>query len=123
MFDIMNRVTRRSKRMSSMRSLLTMSKLVREDMSKYYLRNLKNDGYSQVVFTSNPAADPECKVLDRNIYDIDDLLRLDNPLFRVSHPNCLCKFDPYGSTTSANTPQTTEDTGMPGGGGNLPPRP
>ena len=121
----MGREECRRTRMASMQKL---SKLVREDMSKYYLRNFQNDGYKEVVFTANIAADPECKVLDRNIYNIEDLLRLDNPLFRISHPNCLCKFDPYGTSSKQTVPQTQAPTptplgqGMPGGAGISTPR-
>jgi len=120
MFDIMESAKRRRIRMASLQRL---SKLVREDMSKYYLRNFKNEGYKEAVFEANVAADPECKILDRNIYNIDDLLRLDNPLFRISHPNCLCKLNPYGPSTNSAAPDTsnTAPTGMPGGGG-LPPK-
>jgi len=71
-------------------------------------------GYITVVFIANLAADPKCEQYNGNIYSIEELLTLDNPIFRISHPNCRCKFDPYGKTqqttqTTQNQPQQTEE--------------
>lgn len=92
--------------------------LVRPDNSKFYLQFFKNQGYTQVVFRANPTCCPkECRPLDGNIYLIDDLLTFDNPLFRTAHPNCNCRFDPYGpkktkeSTPSKNWWDKTKEKG------------
>lgn len=68
--------------------------IVRPDLSGSKLRDLKNQGYVQVAFVANVMSDPECESLNGNVYIIDDLLRLDNPLYRTSHPNCNCEFIP-----------------------------
>ena len=69
--------------------------IVRPDISSSDLRTWESQGYSQVVFVANYAADPECTSLNGNIYEIRDLNGYDNPLFRTSHPNCNCEFTPY----------------------------
>ena len=91
--------------------------LVRPDPSKTYLNSFKSQGYVTVIFVSNMQADPDCAYLNGNVYDIEQLLTLDNPLFRMSHPNCNCKFEAYEKSTSAPTitpsgpaPQTTPTT-------------
>ena len=82
--------------------------LVRVDPSKTYLNTLKSQGYVTVVFVANMEADPECEYLNGNVYNIEELIILDNPLFRMSHPNCRCKFNPYGEgTQTAPTPTIT----------------
>ena len=102
--------------------------LVRIDPSKTYLNTLKSQGYITVVFVANMEEDPECEYLNGNVYNIDELIVLDNPLFRMSHPNCRCKFNPYekgnqtaptitpsGPTPTLPTtnPTTTTPTGTP----------
>jgi hypothetical protein len=72
-----------------------LANIVRPDTSYQDLLRLQKEGYTQVVFVKNPIADEECAPLDGNIYEISELLKLDNPLFRISHPNCLCKFVGY----------------------------
>lgn len=98
--------------------------LIRPDNSKAYLNNYKSQGYITVVFVANIAADPECEYLNGNVYNIDELLILDNPLFRMSHPNCRCKFDAFGkakqqvTTTPSGPPPPTiteETTNIPSG--------
>ena len=67
---------------------------VRPDSSSSYLSRYKGQGYAQVVFVANFKADPDCAHLDGNVYEIDDLLTYDDPLFRTSHINCVCSFEP-----------------------------
>jgi len=81
----------------SYREIVKQADIVRPDTSKSDLFRFKNEGYQQVVFIANVASDPECEDLDGNVYNIDDLLKLDNPLYRTSHPNCECKFEPLES--------------------------
>ncbi len=88
------------------------SDLFRIDQSKNYLLQFKTNGYSQVVFINNFTADPQCKNLNGNIYNIEELIKLDNPLFRISHPNCLCKFQPYGQKTN-KVPTLTQTPVIP----------
>ncbi len=97
-----------------------LSGITREDTSKSDLRDYKSLGYNSVVFVANLSADPQCKDLNGNIYDIDELLVLDNPIFRIAHPNCQCKFQPYSkeeqksiptsfyTTKTESSPETTE---------------
>ncbi len=73
--------------------------LTRTDPSINYLRTFLSQGYAQVVFVANIIADPQCEKLNGFVYNIDELISLDNPLFRISHPNCLCEFKPYGKST------------------------
>ncbi len=84
------------------------SSLDRPDSSKNELYNFKNQGYDTVVFEANLQADPQCKQFDGFIYVIDELLKLDNPIFRISHPNCNCKFTPYGKQSEVNNQNNTE---------------
>lgn len=81
----------------SARDNIKIADIVRPDISVTYLNQFKGEGYKQVVFIANVIADPQCDVLNGNVYNIDDLLKLDNPLFRTSHPNCECKFEPLES--------------------------
>jgi dTDP-glucose pyrophosphorylase len=74
-----------------------VAEIVRPDISVTYLNQFKSEGYRQVVFIANVVSDPDCVNLDGNVYSIDELLKLDNPLFRISHPNCECKFEPLES--------------------------
>ncbi len=67
---------------------------VRPDSSSSYLMRFKGQGYTKVVFVANFGADPDCGHLDGNVYEIDDLLSYDDPLFRTSHINCVCSFEP-----------------------------
>jgi hypothetical protein len=85
-------------------SFRKISRVVRMDRSKNDLQRFKRDGYEQVVFVKSSYGhcverDPNhnCNKLDGSIFKIDDLLKLDSPTFRISHPNCLCKFYPYGN--------------------------
>ena len=116
MFDIIGRHSERNLRMAFLRDILQEAKLVRPDYSKRYLQDFQREGFTQVVFRANVAADPECQVLDGNLYMIDQLLSLDNPLFRISHPNCECKFEAYGpsSKTTSPPPSTTGPVTGPG---------
>lgn len=70
--------------------------ITRPDLSKNDLNRFKSMGYETVVFVQNIEADLACEQFNGNIYSIDELLTYDNPLYRTSHPNCRCKFDPYG---------------------------
>lgn len=79
--------------------------IVRPDRSYSDLLGFRNDGYKQVVFVANLIADPQCKQFDGNVYEIEDLLRLDNPLYRTSHPNCNCAFQAFGQLPQAAEPQ------------------
>jgi len=76
------------------------------------LLGFQRDGYTQVVFIKNLTADEECTPLDGNIYEISELLKLDNPIFRISHPNCLCKFSPYGKSSNSISVLEPELTGI-----------
>lgn len=78
---------------------IRLANIVRPDNSYTDLLGFQRDGYTQVIFVKNPISDQECAPLNGNIYEIIELLKLDNPLFRISHPNCLCKFSPYGQAT------------------------
>lgn len=80
----------------SKRDIITAD-IVRPDMSKSDLMRFKSEGYKQVVFIANIAADPQCEVHNGEVYNIEELLKMDNPLFRISHPNCECKFEPLES--------------------------
>ena len=73
------------------------SKEVRPDNSKNEIRGWKAQGYTKVVFRSNPSCcSKQCRPLNGNIYSINDLLTFDRCLWRTSHVNCLCRFEPYG---------------------------
>lgn len=86
-----------------------LSDITRPDQSKFYLSSFQNDGYEQVVFVANVVADPQCEVLNGNIYLISELIGLDNPLYRISHPNCNCEFKPYGKQiTQTAVPEPEE---------------
>ena len=84
-----------------------VAKIVRPDRSYSDLLSFRTDGYEQAVFVANLIADPQCEVLNGNVYQIADLLRYDNPLYRTSHPNCNCKFAPYGQGREEQTNPTT----------------
>ena len=75
--------------------LKKLAGLVRPDISTSKLRMWLAQGYSQVVFVANVTADPECSILNGNIYNIEDIIDFDNPLYRTSHVNCNCSFAPY----------------------------
>ncbi len=85
--------------------------IVRPDLSRSDLEKWKMDGYTQVYFLKNVSEeDATCTNLDGNVYNIDDLLTYDNPLFRTSHPNCMCQFMPLEeSRQSQEGPQTEEN--------------
>jgi hypothetical protein len=96
--------------------MVRLADLDRPDQSYSDLLGFQRDGYEQAVFVKNPTADEQCAPLNGKIYEISELLKLDNPLFRISHPNCLCKFSPYGeSTKPANVlePEITETAEEP----------
>jgi hypothetical protein len=84
--------------------------ITRPDLSKNDLNRFKSMGYETVVFVANIEADPACEQFNGNIYSIDELLTYDNPLYRTSHPNCRCKFDPYGKTKQLEQTPTTQTT-------------
>ena len=90
-----------------------ISGVTRPDNSINDLRSFKLQGYETVVFVANIEADPQCEHLNGNIYDIDELLTLDSPIFRISHPNCRCKFSPYGKSKNKNQEQTHTPTTIP----------
>ena len=75
--------------------LKKLAGLVRPDISGAKLRMWQTQGYSQVVFVANVTADPECATLNGNLYNIEDIIDFDNPLYRTSHVNCNCAFTPY----------------------------
>ncbi len=82
------------------------SNITRPDLSKFDLEKFKRDGYSQVVFVSNPTSkDEKCDFVDGNIYEIDELLKLDNPAFRITHPNTRGEFVPYEPSKKQNEQQ------------------
>lgn len=87
---------------------------VRPDTSSGYLSRFRGQGYTKVVFVANFASDPQCGSLDGNVYEIDDLMRYDAPLFRTSHVNCECSFEPLEEsmeqeeTFEPETPEQTE---------------
>ena len=89
----------------------SLDNVVRRDTSYDDLTRYKNDGYTQAVFVKNPLADPECEKWDGKVWGIDELLSMDpiehNVIFWISHPNCLCKFSPYGKS-SKNLGQQVE---------------
>lgn len=86
------------------------SGITRPDTSKSDLNNYKSQGFETVVFVTNIEADPACDYLNGNIYSIEELLTLDNPIYRISHPNCRCRFDGYGKTKTAPTHTETGPT-------------
>jgi hypothetical protein len=75
---------------------ISIADVTRPDTSASDLRRFQSLGYKTVVFIANYDADPDCDRYDGDIYSIDELLALDSPIFRISHPNCRCKFEPYG---------------------------
>jgi hypothetical protein len=87
--------------------------IVRPDRSYSDLLGFRNDGYTQAVFVANLIADPQCQQFNGNVYEIADLLRLDNPLYRTSHPNCNCAFQPYGQQPQAEEPTTVNPNEEP----------
>lgn len=79
--------------------------IVRPDPSYRQLLDWRAQGFEEVAFIANLEKDQQCAVLDRNRYKISDLLRYDNPLYRTSHPNCNCKFEPIGQPKTQTKPQ------------------
>ncbi len=79
--------------------------ITRPDPSKAELQNYKNQGYTTVVFIANPNCCDVCTQLNRYEYaidkvdNVDGLLQMDNPLYRISHPNCICKFKAWAKGT------------------------
>ena len=68
--------------------------LVREDRSKKYLRDWQAQGFETIrIVVHNPNCD-ECREHANKIFPIDRLLEADNPLFRITHPNCECEMEP-----------------------------
>ena len=100
----MVRQNERNLRLGRLRNITQEAKLVRPDYSKNSLNDFQRDGFTQVVFRANVASDPECQALDGNVYMIDQLMPLDNPLFRISHPNCECAFEAYGPSSKTSSP-------------------
>ncbi len=93
-----------------------LANIVRPDTSFSDLLGFQRDGFTQAVFVKNPIADEECTQFNGNIYEISELLKLDNPIFRISHPNCTCKFMPYGQGTKPTTltaPEAPAQTATP----------
>lgn len=84
--------------------------ITRPDRSSSDLLKFRSEGYKQVAFVANLIADPQCATLNGNVYDIDTLLRYDNPIYRTSHPNCNCKFAPVGQ---GNNPEPTVEPNEP----------
>ncbi len=77
---------------------------------RFDLQRLQSLGYDTVVFVANLQADPSCEQYNGNLYSIEELLAPDmgdDPIFWISHPNCRCKFDPYGNKPEAEKPVTT----------------
>jgi len=87
------------------------SGITRPDTSKSDLNTYKSQGYVTVVFVANMESDPNCDYLNGNVYSIDELLALDNPIYRIAHPNCRCKFDAFGRGKSKIPEQTHTPTG------------
>lgn len=74
---------------------------------RFDLQRLQSLGYDTVVFVTNIQADPSCEQYNGNLYSIEELLAPDmgdDPIFWISHPNCRCKFDPYGNKPATETP-------------------
>ena len=95
-----------------------VAKIVRPDPSYTDLLSFRDQGYEQAVFVANLIADPQCAVLNGNIYMIADLLRYDNPLYRTSHPNCNCKFAAYGNSSQQPTTAVNNEEPQQGQGSN-----
>lgn len=85
--------------------------IVRPDPSYRQLLDWRAEGYTEVAFVANFQADPQCGVLHMNRYKIEDLLRYDNPLYRTSHPNCNCKFQPIGNPQGQSTTDAANSVG------------
>lgn len=70
------------------------AKLVRIDRSKPYLRQWYSQGFRAVKVK---LADVSCRVC-RSVADAEfyimSLMQKDNPIFRLTHPNCRCGFIP-----------------------------
>lgn len=89
--------------------------ITRPDTSKNDLNRMKSLGYITVYFVANPNCCDKCTNINRDEYEIESLLILDNPLFRISHPNCLCKFEGWkkGETPKSNIPVVPAPTTAP----------
>ena len=105
-FDIIRR--KQKLRVALLNGIIRKAFLDRPDLSRYDLNNFIGQGYEDAAFEANPACCAECQAHDGEIYDINELLELDNPLYRITHPNCNCKFIPYGQ--SAFQVEETEET-------------
>jgi hypothetical protein len=93
---------------------------------RFDLQRFQSLGHDTVVFVANLQADPSCEQYNGNLYSIEELLAPDmgdDPIFWISHPNCRCKFDPYGKVpepeqqnieTKVETPPATTTTTTPG---------
>lgn len=98
-----------------------LANVVRRDTSYDDLLRFKKDGYSEARFVKNPGCrdeicgpGKECSKRDGKVWNIDELLNMDPVehyvIFWITHPNCLCKFVPYGSravSQPVTTPQPT----------------
>jgi len=103
---------------------ISLADVTRPDTSASDLRRFQSLGYETVVFVANYDADPDCDRFNGDVYSIDELLVLDSPIFRISHPNCRCKFEPYGKTEEVQqtvtepeepeTPVNTTEQGIEG---------
>ena len=82
------------KQLANSKRELILAGITRPDTSAFKLRSLSRD-YTQVVFVAAQGSEADCQALNGNVYNIEDLLAYDNPLYRTSHPNCTCEFVPY----------------------------
>ncbi len=83
--------------------------LDRPDTSKSELQTFKAQGYETVIFVSNGGSCEECSKHNGEVYVIDELLPLDNPLFRTIHVNCEDSFTPYGKQQVSITTKEPEE--------------
>lgn len=72
--------------------LYEKAKLVRPDGSKTMLRTWYSQGFRAVKLKLGETSCRVCRSLRNTEFYIWNLFRKDHPLFRMTHPNCLCGF-------------------------------
>jgi hypothetical protein len=86
-------------------SFRRLAVITRPDVSKWDLQRFQREGNIQVAFVKGsyePCSKEDmrhnCDDLNGKVFEIKALLLLDSPLYRISHPNCRCKFVPVPSS-------------------------
>jgi len=87
-----------------------LANVVRPDTSYDDLQRFRQEGYTRAIFVKSTDTDEPCVQRDGKIWNIEDLTNMWTPsepyiLFWLTHPNCLCHFEPDPQSKQAQEPE------------------